>query len=188
MLRKLFKKKQIDNGNTTKLLYEMFYSHVYKIAYFITKDPHAAQDVLQETFIKVFKNIEKVEDGEKMRAWVSTIASRTAIDYIRKQKNGNEIEVEDVNNVEVNLNELSFTVEEEVERSFQRKSVREQIQKLPPNYRTIIYLKYIEGLKDQEIANVLDLNVATVKTRIHRAKSKLKKQLLEKSMMDGEIS
>lgn len=181
MIRKLFQNQKTDDEHSMKLLYDMFYSHVYKTAFFITKDPQLAEDVLQETFIKVFRNLNKLEDGAKMKTWITTIASRTAIDFIRKKKRGNEFEIENVNDIKVNFNELAFTVEEEVERSFLSEMIREEIANLPPDYRTVLCMKYIEDLKDQEIANHLQLKVTTVKTRIHRAKKLLKKELESKN-------
>lgn len=187
MLRNLFQKKNKNKEHSLKLIYELFYSHVYKIAFFITKDREYAQDVLQETFIKVFNHIEKVEDVEKMKAWISTITTRTAIDFIRKQKRGNEFELEYVNYMKTELLEFAFTVEEEVERTFLSKRIHEEIEALSPEHRAVLYLKYIEDYRDQEIASLLEVNISTVKTRIHRAKIQLKRKLEKKSILDGEI-
>ncbi|WP_017754135.1 RNA polymerase sigma factor [Calidifontibacillus oryziterrae] len=166
-----------NDDQSKRVIYEMFYSHVYKTAYFITRDPHAAQDILQETFIKIFRNMDKIEDGEKLKSWISTIASRTAIDYLRKQKRGNEFQIENVGDFKSDSNASHFTVEDQVEDSLICELVREEIDSLTPDYRSILYLKYIQDLKDQEIATILQLKVATVKTRIHRAKHQLKKRL-----------
>lgn len=180
MFHNAFTRKIRDDEQSKNIIYEMFYSQVYKTAYFITRDPHTSQDVLQETFIKVFRNMDKIDDSAKVKSWISTIASRTAIDFLRKQKRGNECQFENVNDIKIKANELNFTVEDEVENSFINEMVRNEIESLAPNHRRIIYLKYISDLKDQEIANILHLKVATVKTRLHRAKSQLKKKLKTK--------
>lgn len=187
MFHKIFQKKKIDDEQSKILLYELFYTYVYKIAYFITRDPHIAQDVLQETFIKIFTNIHKVDDGTKIKAWITTIASRTAIDFIRKQKRRNEFDIENVNDIVVNLNEIAFTVEEEVERCLLCEEIREELNRLSPDHRIVLYLKYIHDLKDQEIASILEIKVATVKTRIHRAKNQLRRKLEMSSIMDGDF-
>lgn len=187
MFREIFRRKKKEPDHSFKLIYEMFYSHVYKTSFFITKDHHSAQDIVQETFIKVFNNLDKLEDGSKMKAWISTITTRTAIDFIRKQRKGNEFETEDFDTLKLNGSEHASTVEEEVEKSIVSERIRVEIQQLSPEYRSVLYFKYIEDLKDQEIANVLGLNVGTVKTRIHRAKNQLKKKLHTKSFMDGEL-
>lgn len=124
---------------------------------------------------------------QKKKAWVTTIASRTAIDFIRKQKRRNEFDIENVNDIVVNLNEIAFTVEEEVERCILCKVIREELDRLSPDHRIVLYLKYIHDLKDQEIASILEIKVATVKTRIHRAKNQLKRKLEMSSILDGDI-
>ncbi len=187
MFHEIFRRKKKEPDQSFKLIYEMFYSHVYKTAFFITKDHHLTQDIVQETFIKVFNNLDKLEDGSKMKAWISTIATRTAIDFIRKQRKGNEFDTEDFDTLKLNGSEHASTVEEEVEKSLISRLIKAEIQKLSPEYRTVLYFKYIEDLKDQEIANVLGLNAPTVKTRIHRAKNQLKKKLHTKYFMDGEL-
>lgn len=69
-----------------------------------------------------------------------------------------------------------------MERSFLSELIRDEIKNLSPDQRNVLYLKYIEDLKDQEFADLLDLNVATVKTRIHRGKNQLKKKLQMNSL------
>lgn len=178
MFHEIFRRKVKESNHSLTIIYEIFYPHVYKTAYFITKDHYTAQDIVQETFIKFFKNIDKLEDSSKMKPWISIIAKRTAIDFIRKQKRGNEFDIDDFDTLKLSERELAPTVEEEVERSYSSEVIKSEINKLSPEYRTVLNLKYIEDLKDQEIANFLDLNVATVKTRIHRAKNQLKIKLL----------
>lgn len=188
LLKKIFQKKKSEDNQSYKLIYEMFYSHVYKTAFFITKDPYLAQDVLQETFIKVFNNINKLDDGDKMKAWISTITTRTAIDFIRKKKRGNEFDLDNVDNNKDIINDLHITVEDVVDKNFTIRLIREEIAHLSPDHRNVLYLKYVVDLSNQEIAAHLELNEGTVKTRIHRAKQQLKKKLQKKLFVDGDIS
>lgn len=177
MFHEIFRRKVKYQDHSLTLIYEMFYPHVYKIAYFITRDHYTTQDIVQETFIKIFINIDKLEDISKVKPWISTIATRTAIDFIRKQKRGNEFILDDFDTLKSSEKELAPAVEDEVELALSTEIIRTEIGKLSPEYRSVLHLKYIEDLKDQEIANFLDLNVATVKTRIHRAKNQLKIKL-----------
>lgn len=177
MYCEIFRRKKMNTDYLFKSLYEMFHIHVYKTAFYITKDHYTAQDVVQETFIKVHQNIDKLEDGSKMKPWISTIATRTAIDFIRKQKGVNEFGIEDFDKIKLISTERTLTVEEVIEKVFLNEWIRAEIHKLSPEYRSVLHFKYIKDLKDQEIANVLGLSVATVKTRIHRAKYQLKKKI-----------
>lgn len=186
MFHEIFRRKVKANDRSLTLIYEMFYPHVYKTAYFISRDHYTTQDIVQETFIKVFINIDKLEDSSKMQPWISTIATRTAIDFIRKQKRGKEFILDDFDTIKSSEKELAPAVEDEVELSLSTQIIRTEIGKLSLEYRSVLHLKYIEDLKDQEIANFLDLNVATVKTRIHRAKNQLKSKLFsEQNNFEG---
>ena len=177
MFRTFFKNKQ-EHLDKEKFIYDLYYHHVYKTAYFIIKDPHMAQDILQEAFIKIFKNLDKLHDESKMKAWISQITTRTAIDFIRKENRWNGMPIEDVNHYENgNISELASTVEKEVERSITIEQIQQQMLKLTPSYRTVLYLKYIQDLKDQEIADYLQIKVGTVKSRLHRAKRQLKEYI-----------
>lgn len=187
MFHNNLQKRNSSDEQSKRLIYESYYAHVYKIAYFFIKDPYIAQDILQESFIKIFTNLNKVEESSKLKAWVTTITSRTAIDFIRKQKRRNELDVENVNDIAVNINEMAPSVEEEVEKCFLCAAIRDEMDTLSPDHRIVLYLKYIHDMKDQEIARFLEIKVATVKTRIHRAKNQLKKRLEKSSIMDGDL-
>jgi RNA polymerase sigma-70 factor (ECF subfamily) len=178
-LKKLFGRKKADKSDAERIFFEMFYDHVYRTAFMITRDPHIAQDVLQESFLKAFSNFDKVDDGDKVKAWLTTITSRTAIDFIRKKNRWNETSVEDVIINRAEMNQLNSSVEEQVELDWTQTIVRQKIDQLNPDDREIIILKYILELKDQEIAELLHLNVGTAKSRVHRAKLKLKPMLRE---------
>ncbi|WP_261796017.1 RNA polymerase sigma factor [Numidum massiliense] len=170
-----------------RILFEMFYQRVYKTAYYIVKDEHLAQDVLQDTFIKAFRHIEQCPDGERAGAWLATIASRTAIDYIRKQKRRNALPFDNVL-IENNAfqREVASSVEQTVEDAFAIEEILREIDSLDADSRVVLILKYLHELKDQEIAEALDVKLGTVKSRIFRAKQKLSAILQKNRLMDGE--
>lgn len=180
-----FRKKEND---IQKLLYELFHRRVYKTAYFITKDPHVSQDILQETFIKAFRNIDSLADIEKAGAWLSSIATRTAIDTLRKQKRWNHSPLEDdLIESQSAFKEMASSVETEIEKNILKQNMWVQINQLSPEYRAVIVLKYIQGLKEQEIADFLNVKVGTVKSRLHRAKSKMRSTIEKSEDPEGEV-
>lgn len=138
-----------------RILFELFYDRVYKIAYFIVKDPHVAQDIVQETFIKAFRNIEDCPNGEKAGAWLSTIATRTAIDHIRSQKRRNTLPADHVIIDEAVLYKEDTPVETEVEKELMVEHILDQLETMDPEQREIIMLKYLYELKDRGIAELL---------------------------------
>ena len=183
----LFNKEQ--NGNeANRVIFEMFYNKVYSTAYYIVKDPHIAQDVTQEAFVKAFKQIHTLKEPNKVESWLVTIATRAAIDVLRKIKSRNEITTEDVYLDIYTVSNLSSSTEKIIEDQFLQKEVNNALSQLKPEYKQVLLLKYNSYLKDEEIASELSLSVGAVKSRIHRAKKKLK-QVLAKyiSFRDGEL-
>ncbi|OEF96127.1 RNA polymerase sigma factor [Desulfuribacillus alkaliarsenatis] len=178
MLKKLvsiMKRKDNSQIEMQRFIYDMFYSKVYKAICYITRDPDITQDILQETFIKAFKNLDSIKDPEKMGAWLTTIAVRTTKDYYNKHnKSNNNVSIDSEVFVEIKQTEwVAKTVEKSVELSTLKEQLAKKIDELPPEYREVFVLKYYAELTYEEISEVLDLKVGTVKSRIHRAKQKL---------------
>lgn len=175
LLRKVLKK----DHESERVIFEMFYERVYFTAYYIVQDRDLAQDVVQDTFVKVFKHIHTVENGEKLGAWIAAIASRTAIDQLRKVKRRNDIVTEDViiNEQLAKENDFISSVEITVEKKLLKKILLQQIDQLKPEHKQVIILRYLHDMTYEEIANAIEINVATVRSRIHRAKIQLKKSI-----------
>lgn len=187
----LFKgKKRKITDTDYQMIYQMFHHRVYQTAYFVVKDPHLAHDVLQETFLKAFKKLDTLSDLDKIGPWLGVIATRTAIDFIRKNSNRNGIPTEDVLLLEKSeLKEIVSPVEEVVEKQMLQTELFSKIQELKPECREILVLKYYYDLTDREIASSLELNIGTVKSRHHRAKQKLLVLISnDPSLWKGEIS
>lgn len=181
MIKGLLQKFTKKDRESERLIFEMFYQRVYYTAYYIIQDRDLAQDVVQETFMKAFKHMHTVHDGEKLGAWLAAIASRTAIDYLRKIKRWNDIATEDIMIDEQLSKNHSYVsdVETVVEEKFLRTLFLQELDELKPEFTQVLILRYLHDMKYEEIAEALDIPEATVKTRIHRAKIKLK-ALLEK--------
>lgn len=164
-------------------IYEKHYIKVYKTAFFIVKDQGLAQDITQETFIKAFKNMDTLQNQEKMESWITTIATRTSIDFLRKQKKGNENLEEDVEIIK-GINKSEDNPSNHLNKEEINEKLRIEMKKLKPEYREILLLKYMNDMTDEEIAKEINEKVGTVKSRLHRAKQQLKKNLQQ----GGDIS
>ncbi|WP_040206133.1 RNA polymerase sigma factor [Neobacillus jeddahensis] len=154
-------------------VYKEFYKRLFHISYSITRDLHLAEDVVQETFIKAMNKVDTIEDAKKVGAWLSVIATRTAIDFVRKERKTKAILMEQ-DMLECLGKEMQQNVEEEVESGMLAEQVHCAIGKLTHEYRDVLTLKISHGLKEHEIASILDLNPSTVKTRIYRGRKQLK--------------
>lgn len=185
MFNRLFSKLRKPDKEAKRIIFEMFCEKIYQTAYYITNDPYLAQDVLQETFIKAFRSLDSLKNGEHFEAWIRTIAKRTAIDVMRKQNRWNGIPTEDVFLEKVEISQNGSTVEQEVEQNEMMEIIQHHMEKLKPDYYEVLFLKYKKELKDHEIAEKLHVSVGTIKSRLHRAKKLLKKALESEMKTEG---
>lgn len=163
-----------------KIIFEMFYNHAYQTAYFVVRDAHMAQDIVQESFIKIFNKIHTVKDGNKLKAWIGTVTTRTAIDFLRKSKKSIDLLAEDVYIERDTIQELNPqpTIESIVETKMVKQLLQRKLSELKPEYKEVLLLKYEYDLKEQEIADILNISLAAVKSRIHRGKQRLREALI----------
>ncbi len=180
MIKNILRNLKQQDPNIERRIFEKYYERVYYAAYFVMKDPDLAQDVLQESFVKAFKNIHTVQDEDKLGAWLATIATRTAIDHLRKRKKWNDFTTTDVlmdiEATDANANDDS-TVESSLENKMIREVLANEIEKLSPNYKEIMILHYVQQYSYEEIGQMLEMNIGTVKTRVFRAKKMLKESI-----------
>ncbi|UII57749.1 RNA polymerase sigma factor [Cytobacillus spongiae] len=159
----------------------LYHKRLFHVAYGVTRDHHLAEDVVQESLIKAFRKIDTIHDQEKIGPWLCSITTRTAIDFIRKEKKKNEISLEGTLLMNREF-QAKDHVEEEVVLSFLMEEVQEMVNDFTPNQKNIFILKAAKGMKEKEIAETLQLNPATVKTVFYRARKRLKGLLLEKTL------
>ncbi|RIW38458.1 RNA polymerase sigma factor [Bacillus salacetis] len=158
-----------------EILYVNYYKMVYHIALRITKDSNLSEDIVQETFIKAYKKIDTLIDEEKAGGWLSSIAARTSIDFIRKEIRAREVLV-DPFSVEVDsfLSSTREEVEQAVNVNLLKEELATEIRQLPLAQQEVFLLRVQHGMNEEEIAEKLDLKRSTVKTRFFRARKKLK--------------
>ncbi len=147
--------------------------------YNIVKDEKVAEDITLETFLKVFKSLDSYNETYSFSTWIFTIATNLAIDYTRIKKHirfkthdddagGSGVYMETIENKTTESPEVTLINENN------RKMLKLLIDKLRPDYKKIIELRYFEELSYKEIADELGIKVSMVKTKLHRAKKKLK--------------
>lgn len=154
----------------------MLYANRLKlIAYSVTKDWYLAEDVVQEAFIKAYKKIDSIEDIGKIKAWLSSITMRTAIDCFRSEKRRRWIPV-DLSLMDPSsfVHGIEWVTDIKVEEKLLKDEITRLMDYLSNEYQEVLLLKMQYGLKENEIAHLLQLNSSTVKTRLYRARKKLK--------------
>jgi RNA polymerase sigma-70 factor (ECF subfamily) len=159
--------EQCINGHriSQRKLYDTYKTPMYTLAYRITNSFEDAEDVLQEGFLKVFKNLESFNQQSKLSTWIHTIIVRTAYRKIKDTVNYKTTDII------ADESRLEITYPSDVE------YLEKTIQGLPDGYRTVFTLYEIEGYKHHEIAELLDISVNTSKTQLRNAKITLRDQL-----------
>ncbi|EOR27205.1 RNA polymerase sigma factor [Cytobacillus oceanisediminis] len=152
-------------GFNEKEIYELFFEKVYKTTFYILKNEELAKDATHDTFIKVLKNLGKINNHSKLSAWITTIATRTAIDIYNKNKRQSAQLFEEENYV---LNTYEF--------NYEKDEIEYYLANLPPEQKQVLILKYMDDLSEREIAKLLSIKLGTVKSRIYRAKQKMYRQ------------
>jgi RNA polymerase sigma-70 factor, ECF subfamily len=139
-----------------------------------------AEDLTQEVFIKVSRGLKDFRGESKLSSWIYRIATNIALDHLRRSSQmTTEISSIDAEGEEepVRLRGELSLIEQQLIQKEMNACIRNVIKKLPEEYRTVIVLGELEEFKNNEIAEILQVSLDTVKIRLHRARSKLKKEL-----------
>jgi RNA polymerase sigma-70 factor (ECF subfamily) len=143
-----------------------------------------AEDVVQETFLRVYKNLERYDESLKFSTWIYRIATNLCIDRLRKRKPSYSLDAESTDHEGLDGYSMipsdNRTPESELLLTETQRIIHESIDSLPPKYKTIMMLRYIQEMSLQEISDVLDMPVTTIKTRVHRGREFLRKKLEHK--------
>ena len=160
---------------------------VYAIAQRMTGNPEDAADMTQETFIKAYNSLGSFRGDSKFSVWLYRIATNVCLDFLRSRSRKPTVslsmEDDDGEEMQLDIADESASPEMLLERGLTRDAVRRGLNALPPDYKQILLLREIQGLSYDEISDVLDLEVGTVKSRIFRARKRLCAFLME----DGNI-
>jgi RNA polymerase sigma-70 factor (ECF subfamily) len=163
-------------------IYREFYP---KITNYLTRlvGEHEAEDVAQIVFEKVNSNLTTFKSESKISTWIFKIATNTALDRLKspsykRTPSGplGPIPLQKIENINLAFDN-TVSPDRKVIRDEMSDCVREFVDKLPTDYRTIILLNELEGFTNQEIADILQISLETAKTRLHRARARLKKEL-----------
>ncbi|HET7628074.1 MAG TPA: RNA polymerase sigma factor SigW [Bacillales bacterium] len=162
-------------------LIDLYQNKVYSICYRLIGNRQEAEDLTQETFLRAYLNLDSYQADKKFSSWLFRIATNVTIDRLRKKKPDYSLDAEisgtDGMTMYTQLASDGWLPEEEAVETELKERLHGEIMQLPPKYRAAIVLKYIEDLSLKEIAEILNLPLATVKTRIHRGREALRKRL-----------
>jgi RNA polymerase sigma factor (sigma-70 family) len=170
-----------QDRSAQKQFYELYSGKLFVVALRYMRERENAQDVLQDSFIKIFKHLETFRFDSPLEAWLRKIVVNTALKALKKDKKLTQsLEGDYMLNVEYHYTNLGF---QNLSYEYLMKMIRE----LPEGCRTIFNLYAIEGFKHQEIAKMLEVSEGTSKSQYSRAKSLLQDKLeIEKNRVITE--
>lgn len=149
-------------------------TNLKSFAYKFTKDSGVADDLYQDTMVKAVRYFGQFKPGTNIKAWLFTIMRNTFINDYRRdiRKNALIIQEDEISSAHL----LNSSTSNGAEGSFAMADIQKALSTLEPKYR-ILFVKYFEGFKYEEIAQEMNIPIGTVKTRIHLARQVLQKQL-----------
>ncbi len=158
---------------------------VFSLIYRLVRDREKAEDLAQETFIKVLNALDRYDPSYKFSSWIFKIAHNTSLDHLRK-KEPQTLSLEGSPHAETAADAESTAIQalstEETPEDYAASrelgaTLEKAIGKLRPEYRTAIVMCHVEGRPYEEIAEIMGVPLGTIKTYIHRARNELKKEL-----------
>lgn len=159
-----------NSRQAQEALYKQYASVMLGLCYRYTISIEDAEDVLQEGFIKVFHNIEKYRNEGDLGAWIRKIMVNTALTYLNKHnKYKKEMQLDEI--------QMHPLTDENIEVKLETKELIETIRQLPAGYQTIFNLVAVEGFSHVEIADLMKINVNTVRSQYKRARGIIIKKL-----------
>ena len=166
-------------------LLDRYQRPVFSLVYRMVRDRELAEDLAQETFVKVFNHLESYNPKYKFSSWIFKIASNLAIDVLRKKSletvsldgSRNARTGEEIESSRISVASEDANPEELLEAKQLGAEIESAIGQLRAEYRTAILLRHVEGRPYEEIAEIMEVPLGTVKTYIHRARTELRETL-----------
>jgi len=168
---------------------------LYTAALRMTRNPADAEDLVQETYLKAYRAFNSFTEGTNLKAWLYRILTNTYINtYRAKKRRPEESDIDDIENFYLyrRLGGLEGaaagrSAEDEVLDHFTETEVKEAIEALPEQFRMAVLLGDVEGFSYKEIAEILDVPIGTVMSRLHRGRRALQKRLYEFGRQRGLV-
>ena len=178
-------------------LYRDHVDLVYRFAHRLCGEPEAAKDLVQETFLNAYRGFEKFRGDAQVSTWLYTIASRACLRMRRRRKGAPERELSLEEFIPTSDGEFRLQIpidglspEEALQNKQLRDALDTAIDQLPKKYKMVLVLRDMEGLSAKEVGTIMGLNERAVKSRLHRARLFVRRQLsaqgLGQEMTDHE--
>jgi len=182
-----------DNSSFEELL-NNYASKIYAMALRLTKNPEDAEEVLQDVFVAVYRKIEGFQGKSSFSSWLYRVTVNASFMKLRKNRQDKSVKFDDLGVKGQEALMPRTTSSQDVDSLTYRHEMRDRLEEavntLPDEYRPVFTLRDVDGLTTQEVANVLQLTVPAVKSRLHRSRLLLRRRLKDyyKEYSDGSFA
>lgn len=168
---------------------------LFSTALRMTRNRSDAEDLVQETYVKGWRSFHTFQEGTNLRAWLFRIMTNTYINkYNAKKRKGTEVELDDVEELflykrlgSIDQSQLSSSAEDQMLELFTDDEVKGALESLPEDFRIPVLLSDVDGFSYKEIAEMLEIPMGTVMSRLHRGRKAMQKMLYEFARERGLI-
>ncbi|HVR76776.1 MAG TPA: sigma-70 family RNA polymerase sigma factor [Acidimicrobiia bacterium] len=172
-----------------------FTRQLYSAAMRMTRNPSDAEDLVQETYLKAYRAYHTFEEGTNLKAWLYRILTNTYINKYRKEsRRPSEVDLGSVEDLYLYRRigseesaEVARTTEDRVLDGLVESDIKKAVEDLPENFRLPVLLADLEGFSYKEIAEILDVPIGTVMSRLHRGRKAMQKSLWEYAVKRGLV-
>ena len=168
---------------------------LFSTALRMTRSRSDAEDLVQETYIKGWRSFHTFQEGTNLRAWLFRIMTNTYINkYNAQKRKGTEVELDDIEELflykrlgSIDQSQLSSSAEDQMLELFTDDEVKNALEELPEDFRVPVLLSDVDGFSYKEIAEMLEIPIGTVMSRLHRGRKAMQKMLYEYARDRGLI-
>ncbi len=165
---------------------------LYRTALRMTKNESDAEDLVQEAYVKAYRFWDRFEPGSNCRAWLFKIMTNIFInEYRSKTRSPMSVNVDELDDNflygQLAVDQTTRNPEQELFSRIFDDDVKKAVESLPDDFRLVVVLAFLEGFSYQEIADIMDLQLGTVKSRLHRGRKLLQKALWDYAIKNGYI-
>ena len=177
----LISRFQSGDENAYVELVNRYKDKLTNFVFYFLKDEEHSEDIVQETFIRLYEKKHYYKEIAKFSTWIYTIAKNLANTELRKKSRTKIMYLSQMSNYkkDYDLKSSDPELNKNIENEFLMKEIHAAIDKLPENYKSVIILRDIQGLDYEQISNIIGVPLGTVKSRINRARLQLQVDLMD---------
>jgi RNA polymerase sigma-70 factor (ECF subfamily) len=176
--------RRVQGGNTEAFeeLVRRYERKVYNITYRLMGNEQDASEALQDAFMRAYRFIGKFQFKSSFFTWLYRIATNVSLSKLRKREKIETVSIDqpvnEAGDLPFEIPDLKYGPEKLIKQRELRAALQNAVDELPEDYRSVVVLRDLEGLSNEEVSNVLHLSVAAVKSRLHRGRLVLREKLV----------